>query len=132
MSWIVNFYGTVGDDMSFGVSSTNLQTRPFDSLPPPQSSFFLSCTRVGDAVYLQYNIVTLRPVGVSAGLLHVQHAIVKRPAKVLYFCRVVPPYRSALSLLHNILTCVSLTNYVKQSRFSEANSSLASQEIPHI
>ena len=32
MSWIVNFYGTLGDVMSFGVSSVNLQTRPFDSL----------------------------------------------------------------------------------------------------
>jgi hypothetical protein len=38
MSWIVNFYGAVGDVMSFGVSGVTLQTRPFDSLV-----FFFFC-----------------------------------------------------------------------------------------
>jgi len=66
MSWIVNFYGTVGDVMSFGVSSTNLQTRPFDSLASqPLHLLFLSCTGVGDKIYLQYNIVTLRSLDMS-------------------------------------------------------------------
>jgi hypothetical protein len=110
MSWIVNFYGTVGDVMSFGVSSTNLQTRPFDSLASlPLHPLFLSCTEVGDKIYLQYNIVTLRSLDMSVDPVTRWGCNCEASCWSFLFLSHCALYRSALSLLHNILTCVTLS-----------------------